>query len=74
MTKAQIQAKEIYDNMKGFRITNKHRKSTTKKAVQLSIDTLKTSTGHLTLSLLDRQELQNDFDFLDEVLKAVEEL
>lgn len=72
--RAPEKAKEIYDKMKGFRVTNKHRKTTARRTVESIIESLKTTTGHLTLSLLDRQELQSDFDYWDDVLSEIEKL
>ena len=35
------------------------------------IKALKTTTGHCTLSLLDRQEVQSDFEYWDDVLEEI---
>ncbi|MFT5724156.1 MAG: hypothetical protein ACI9JN_001273 [Bacteroidia bacterium] len=40
MTPEQQKAKEIYDSMKGFRITNAHRKKCARLAIQRTIDVL----------------------------------
>ena len=42
---ARAEAKEIYDKMKGFRITNVHRKKCTRVAVELIQNAVKTENG-----------------------------
>ena len=38
------------------------------------IKALKTTTGHCTLKLLDRQEVQNDFEYWDDVLEEIKNI
>lgn len=67
-------AKEIYDKMKGFRVTNKHRKKCTLVAIDEVIEGLGNTTGHLTLKLLDRQELQSEKEHWEQVRREAEKL
>lgn len=42
-------AKEIYDKMKGFRVTNKHRK----KCALVAVDEVLRNANEMSLSLMD---------------------
>ena len=80
MTKIEKQkAKEIYDKFyfatdhQGYHSTSKYRaKIQAIICVNEIIKALKTTTGHCTLSLLDRQEIQSDFDYWERVRAEIQ--
>lgn len=74
MTTPEQKAQEIYDKMKGFRITNKHRKKCALVCVNEIIESLKITIGHCELRFVDRNEVQNDFDYWEDVLESLEKI
>ena len=71
---AKEKAIEIYDEMKGFRVKNSHRKKCALAAVDMITDALETTTGHLAISRMDMLEVEKDFDFWEHVKTEIEKL
>lgn len=76
--KTREKAEEIYwkfyfaTDSQGYHSASKERaKKQATICVNEIIEALKTTTGHCTLSLLDRQEVQSDFEYWDDVLEEI---
>ena len=74
---------ELVERMQGFyhsfmygscEIDREQAKRTALICVDEIIEALKITTGHCTLRLLDRQEVQSDFEYWQEVKQEIERL
>lgn len=72
--KAKIFVKNFHDELSDYDMDVERAKNCAKSAVEMILEAIKTTTGHLTLRALDVQEVHSDIKYWESVKIEIDKI